>query len=191
MIMKKLKLPVFICCIILSACGKQCPEFNADILNWIPYHVNDTISFRKNNEIVQMIVTNTFLEHTGKQKNKCACSNLYGFDAGDYARHISVSCYDDQVFIPDVLELHIDTYSTSPNGLRNLSTLPSITIDSVTYQDIRVFTGDSISGIWKVMFAKNKGIIALYYSDSVMVTNRNTYKEAGVSDFNMKTMSCN
>jgi hypothetical protein len=176
---------------LLTACSHKCDEFNEDILRWTPYHTNDTISFDKNGQTTQFLVTSTFLEHTSSYKGKCACEDYFGFESGDATRHINFTSYDDQTTDNFILDIRDgNNFGTHFNNRQHLN---SINIGTTTFNDVLIMSGDSLSAtetIWKVIFAKDKGIIAIYYNDSVMITNKNLIRTTTTSQFNMNETKC-
>ncbi len=191
--MKKLIVLAIVSYLIFTACTHHCADFNADILSWMPYKVNDTISLKKNNQIIKFVVTRTFIYHTAKFKKpsmkKCGeCDNLFGFEAGDANENIYYQSFDDQDITQLSFEIRDNGMSANTyNGLKNKTLLNSLTIDSVTYQDVLVLSGDAIlpNNIWKVVLAKNKGVIATYYGDSIMTTQKNMLRTTSVEDYNL------
>jgi len=191
--MKKLIVLAIVFYLIFTACTHHCADFNADILSWMPYKVNDTISLKKNNQIIKFVVTNTFIDHTAKYSKssmrKCGeCDNYFGLEAGDANEKIYYESFNDQDITQLSFEIRDNGMSANTyDGLKNKTLLNSITIDSVTYQDVLVLSGDAIlpNTIWKVVLAKNKGVIAAYYGDSIMTTQKNMLRTTSVEDYNL------
>ncbi len=191
--MKKLIFFAIVSYLVFTSCTHHCADFNADILSWMPYKVNDTISLKKNNQIIKFVVTNTFINHTDKYSKssmrKCGeCDNYFGLEAGDANTYIYYESFSDQ----DISQLSFkikdnDMSANTYDGLKNKTLLSSITIDTVTYQDVLVLSGDAIlpNNIWKVVLAKNKGVVAAYYGDSIMITQKNMIKSTSVEDYNL------
>lgn len=187
--MKKIILLCIASYFLLNACSTHCDDFNADILNWIPYKINDTISLKDDQTIKNFVINSIYLDHTKKVRYgvKCGCGNSYGFEAGDQDKYIHVYCSDDKSFFPFI---QIKDGSKYGSAFDNMSVLSDITIASNTYQDAIAFSTDSTHGIWKIIFAKNKGIVAIYYHDSVMMLTKNIYKETTTTDYNLNNTIC-
>ncbi len=195
--MKKLIFFAIVSYLLFTSCTQHCADFNADILSWMPYKVNDTISLKKNNQIIKFVVTNTFINHTAKYNKssmrKCGeCDNDFGLYAGNASDFIYYESIDDH----DITQLYFEItangmFGNTYNGLKNKTLLSSITIDTVTYQDVLVLSGDAIlpNNFWKVVLVKNKGVVAAYYGDSIMTVQKNMDRTTSVEDYNLTNVN--
>jgi hypothetical protein len=193
--MKKTLLILAAFCLLFTACNERCTDFYSPILSWIPYKVGDTISFNKNGEILRFIVTETYINHTEKinKRTKCACSNQYGFSAGNDSSYIRFNAYDDHDITNSDLEICDGTHyaSSSQQSFHNRTPLSEITINHVTYRDLIVFSNDAAdTSIWKVIFANNKGIVAFFCGDSVLNEPKDLVRLTNTANYNIKETSC-
>ena len=195
--MKKLIFFTIVSYLLFTSCTQHCADFNADILSWMPYKVNDTISLKKNNQFIKFVVTNTFIHHTAKYNKsslrKCGeCDNLFGLEAGNSIENIYYQSFSDQDISQLSFRIKDNEMSASTyDVLKNKTLLSSITIDTVTYQDVLVLSGDAIlpNNFWKVVLVKNKGIVAAYYGDSIMTVQKNMDRTTSVEDYNLTNVN--
>jgi len=196
-IMKKLIFFAIVSYLLFTSCTQHCADFNADILSWMPYKMNDTISLKKNNQIIKFVVSNTFIHHTAKYNKsslrKCGeCNNYFGLYAGDANKHIYYESLDDQDITQIRFEIRDNGMPININStFKNRTPLSSITIDSFTYQDVLVLWEDTImpNNFWKVVLVKNKGLVAAYYGDSIMTVQKNMDRTTSVEDYNLTNVN--
>ena len=167
--MKRLiQFAVFMTALILVAgCGRKvnCPDFNQDVLQWIPYENNDTIRLQNlaNDSLLMLPVRHIFVSHTTHYMTNLKCGECYD--------HISVNAessnndfYAD--FYLDKNQISAQNFLIKGSGFDDNSNHYSeqsyYTFEGNEYDNVRIFTNDNATALFsKLIIAKGYGIIGL------------------------------
>ena len=174
--MKKSLLPILICLVLINCGGHQvtCPDFDEEILNWVPYQANDVIelySLLKDSSI-SFSVSNVKITHTTHYITGTDCGKCYDrIEINHYNSvfHIYIHLSKNKI---DTQNYHIyDTWFTSNTS----SELKSFLFEGKEYDVVRVFEKtDSEGSFQKLIIAKDIGVIGLIDIDGntwVLKTN--------------------
>ncbi len=178
--MKTMKYFLFFSLFILNSCGKiECPAFDSSLLWWLPHSINDKLIYvNQNSDTLKFVVTAKNISDSYKIKHNCKCdceshADLKAIrDVNKYdAINISISqsdlindTYNTSLFMYTI-NINNDQYgnlSFSTNNINN--EIKDTTINSKAYKII-VITRDTLDNnyeIWKLIHAKDVGIIKMY-----------------------------
>lgn len=152
----------------MSSCGRKinCPDFDNKILEWIPYHNNDTIRLinSSNDSIIKLAINKVIIEHTTHYITNLKC--------GTCDDHIMIN--GNETNKPD---LKIDIYLNENNiqmqsflikGVHftesdsDYSEQSDYSFEGVNYNAVRIFEKkDNSYGFFKLILAKGYGIVGL------------------------------
>ena len=143
----------------LISCKTNCPEFDKEILSWIPYQENDVIELysQSNNSTILFSITSVNIEHKTHYK--------HGTDCGGCSDYILINNYDSDfhldMYIHEniigsqsymIIDTYFDTYSERKN----------YQFENKEYDLVRIFETNVSQGTFrKLIVAKEIGIIGL------------------------------
>jgi hypothetical protein len=153
---------------ILAGCNRNvdCPIFDSNILNWLPYQKGDTITMtnQTGDSTLFFFIRNYSIEHkTGyaKKSNCTGCDDdIYINDENYGIMNFSIDFYinQGQIIIENyyVLDSHFDRVTSS------FSEQSSYVINGQTYETVRIFENTpSLNKFKKLIIAKDHGIAEL------------------------------
>ena len=147
----------------LMSCKIHCPEFDKEILSWIPYQENDVIELysQSNDSTILISIKSVDVTHTTSYRGKCDCGDYIFIGDGDSNFQIDIrsegNIIGSQSYqIGNTYFNEYDTYSEIENFL----------FESQEYDIVRIFEKkDSKSTFKKLIIAKDIGIIGLIDND--------------------------
>jgi len=165
------------------SCKKECPSFDRSLLCWIPYEINDTIllSNNQNDTLFFFVNDKTIFDDNTKygSYDKYSCGSL----SSAYLEEINAgnSFIREEIFyggtknIQLIISVYINKkvgeFSLSTDNIQN-SVIEEIIIDDKIFNNVIIIEADTIehpkySEYWKVILAKNKGIVKLFGRDTI------------------------
>ena len=171
---KYVKITFFIILSILISCkgNKQCPPFDRELLVWIPYEKDDTIKFvnTENDTIMFRVSEISIFDDLSKYKYGCFSeySCLFVLDVNNSMYYKIINECEDCVTLNLGIALNEKNGSFAFNtnnfetkitkdtiiGNQNYSNIIMLSVDTVKYPNL--------SHYWKIIIAKNKGIVKFY-----------------------------
>lgn len=162
--------------VLLTGCGRKvnCPMFNFDLLQWIPYENNDTIKLQNlgNDSVMILPVRHIFVSHTTHYMTNLKCGECYdniSINAESSSTDFIVNMYLDknQFTSQNFLIMGVSFDSEAAH----YSEQSNYTFEGNVYDNVRIFTNDNTSVVLsKLIIAKSYGIIGL------VDRNGNTWK---------------
>jgi hypothetical protein len=163
------QLTIFISGLILMiSCGRKidCPDFNDEILKWVPYQNNDTIRLMNssNDSIMKLVINEVIVEHTTHYMTNVKCGtcddrimiNVNETDSVDLQIHIGLTykhIYNQSFLIKGF-------YFTEYNS--DYSEQSDYSFEGVNYDVVRIFEKkETDDRFFKLIIAKGFGIIGL------------------------------
>jgi hypothetical protein len=170
--MKKLQFILLVCLLGLINCNRQvnCPKFNEEILNWIPYQENDVIELysQSNDSTILFSISSVYISHTThyEKGTKCGgCSDEILINGSDFeiTMYLQENIVGSQNY--KIFDTHFTTYSEKNNYL----------FENKEYDLVKIFeTNESKAKLKKLIIARDIGIIGLIDKDGntwVLKTN--------------------
>ena len=174
-------------------CKDKCPEFNNDILNWIPYMDNDTISFYKGDTLKKLVVTENFVDHTDHVGGctKCACSEIYAIVMVFDSIQINFSFNDSNNPMSSSIQTNGDYFSAD-------TMIKSFDLNGKLYNDVIIYNchtnGNSEYSITNkfntIIISKAIGIIAIYIDSIIWILKDSSLKNKKISDTKYSSNGC-
>lgn len=152
--------------LFFSSCYKRCPDFNNELLTWLPYQVGDTIKL-KNSEIDSTIIFPISSSEALHQKRrnvmvKCGCDDWIFVNTSSNSFHYSANIYEfdvseDYYFTINGNELNFGT------SYANIETFSNYNFNSFTYSKVKIYTNtiDENTVFYKLIAAQYIGIVAI------------------------------
>jgi len=170
----KNKISIFlISLIIISGCDYPCPGFDKELLNWMPYNLNDELVYiNQYNDTLKFIVDAKEVSppYETSRKNRDYCESHVSFNIREvlqpYINVIFSNIYQLEDNITIATEIDVENSSgycyIETNNLDN--DIKELTINNVEYKTI-ILEKDTLKyddKIWKIIIAKNYGIIQFH-----------------------------
>lgn len=184
--------------ILIFCCGRQidCPDFNNEILEWIPYQNNDTIRLINcsNDSIMKLVINEVIVEHTTHY--------MTNHDCGTCDDHIMINGNET---INTDLQIDIGLNENNINAQRFLikgfyfteynsdySELSDYSYEGVKYDIVRIFEKkDTNDRFFKLILAKGLGIVGLVDKNGdVWKILNNDLKNSKSESVEIKNISC-
>lgn len=152
----------------MISCGRQidCPEFNSQILDWIPYENNDTIRLfnTSTDSVIILAINELIIEHTTHYMTNLDCGTC---DDQIMVNHNETNNHDLQIKINlnennlmDQSYLIVESYFTEYNS--NYFEFKDYTFENKVYDEVRIFEKKELNQIFiKLILAKGFGIVGL------------------------------
>ena len=167
-------LMVFIIILGLPGCNRRCEDFNYNVVQWLPYEINEQIQLKTSQSVESFLVTSNEIHHTEKipRLASCLCVNS-----------LSVSLESDTVdifiHIHDAKDISSGMVSINDEHLDFKEYVNSYNLNDEVFSEVIVFEGYSqVKEIIyeKVVIAKHIGIIQIVSSDEEWYINDNQIK---------------
>jgi len=171
--------------ILLYGCiGKQidCPSFNEEVLEWIPYAENDSILLFNSTDsaFLTLTINEIFVEHTTHYMTNEDCGTCDDFiEINDYHEqenniHINIHLYENHIESEGYTifdSKFSDYYSNKYNESDYL-------INGITYDNVKIFENDVSNDLFsKLVLAKGFGIISLTDKEgNIWILNQSVLK---------------
>ena len=185
--------------LIFLSCDRNvsCPEFDNDILRWVPYHENDVIELytESNNSILAFSINSIEVVHktgysTRSGNSDCGtCDNqiLVNQDAGNFGFQIFIDLYEDQINLRGYQIS--DTYFTEYNS--DYSEQTNFQFGNTKYEQVWIFEKENTEGTFKkLIVAKGVGVAGLVDVDNNIwifkeKTNKSSLKQERIKITNV------
>lgn len=170
----KNKFILLIIIIVLSSCGKvDCPKFPDELLSWVPYTTNDTLSYKSNNKTLHHKIADNYrtTSYSYKKNCDCECDIHAGFSTElneeNYKIVATCSYYSDNNIaisykfhsndLSDLFEFHYDFLN---NQLNNINNIIDYELNGELLSNVGVKENTNNEKIIKIYFTQKKGLIA-------------------------------
>ncbi len=157
--MKKTHFLFLISILIISSCARDCPDFDNEVLNWMPYKVGDIVEIDNSQNSESLIVNSSQIYHSDKVSFgvKCGCNNAYILNLKSNTFNIDIRFNDSR---------DIETSEMIVNGewLDYSEQKAIIFINGRNYYDVLIYESQNMltAGTFsKVVVAKSIGIVAI------------------------------
>jgi hypothetical protein len=179
-------------------CEENCPEFNRDILNWVPYKLNDTISFYKNDSVSNLVAFENQINHGEVEEFHLGCQKCSPCDQDEYAVSMTFDSVNIQIRYfssrnPSNSSIILrDMANSIETGIYPDLSIGNYELNGKNYGDVMVYNNSNnpISGskIQKVIIAKNYGIIAIYEVQDTWYLYGESKREIKISEIKYNGM---
>jgi hypothetical protein len=157
--------------VFVTGCDYNCPGFDKDLLVWMPYETGDELVYINQRDdtltftINQKEISEPY-ETSHKNRNYCV-SNAMFYATDHNMNGVSTEIINDR----DYLSVSVSAKVNDNSGLDYLkiediaSIIQQYTIASKLYEEVLIFEKDTITNddeIWKIILAKNYGIIQFH-----------------------------
>jgi hypothetical protein len=155
----------------VTSCNYHCPGFDKDLLVWMPYETGDELVYtNQQNDTLKFTINQKEIsepyETSHKNRNYCV-SNAMFYATDDNMNGVSAEIINDR----DYLSVSVSAKVNDSSGFDYLkikdiaSIIQQYTIASKLYEEVLIFEKDTITNdddIWKIILAKNYGIIQFH-----------------------------
>jgi len=173
---------------IITGCYKNCDEFNKEILEWMPYKLQDKIIVTGLNQTDTLTVTDSKINHTDKIKffSMCMCMDFYIVSLSSDSIEIQAEFYDSgNANNSDIYINH--EYMNYSEQLDNL------VLNGHNYNDLQIYKGNTaLNGgrFDKVIISKSIGIVAIIEKNRNWIILDNNTRNINTSDLNYYDDGC-
>jgi len=186
--MKKNSLLFLISCLIIIGCARDCPDFNDDVVQWIPYKEADNIEMTNSTGTETLVVNSSKIYHSDEVRFgvKCACENAYILNLSSNSFNIDIRFNDSR---------NIESSEIVINGewLDFLEQRASITINGKAYQEVILYESLNqlaAGNFIRVIVSKSFGIIAIIGNDEEWSLINETKRVISITDIDFLGKDC-
>lgn len=158
----------------LSGCGIQrnCPEFDRDLLSWIPYVAGDSLQMRRVNDDGEFVLAVNGLEvhHTSQYMSDADCGgcddyiSLNDYTVGNRGLRVEIILQGGEL----VSETYIINGVEFDTDYSNFSEQTDFTFNNQCYARVKLFESKNPSDAYqKLIVAKDYGIVGLVDSNGM------------------------
>ena len=170
-----------------AGCGNNCPKFNEEILQWMPYHENEKLSFINNKgEEIELEVTSCNITHTDNIGfGKCGCESNYTVTLN--SESLLLKCLIDDYEYFKEKRMHIN------NQYLNLTRqLDSYNFNGKAYKNVCIYerTLEEENSFLQIIQIKDIGIVEFTINDEQWVKKDLSTKKINISMVSMNISNC-
>lgn len=185
--------------ILLHSCiGRQidCPEFNNEILEWIPYEESDSITLFNSSDssVLTLSINKVFIKHTTHYMTDEDCGTCDDFiEINDYhaqEANIHINIYLNENHIKS--EAYTINGSYFNNSYSNKYVKTNYIFNGITYDDVKIFENKLSDDVFtKLIIAKKHGIIGLEDNDgNTWILNSTNLESFDAMNLIINNISC-
>lgn len=183
---------------LLMSCGRQidCPNFNNEVLDWIPYQNNDTIRLinSSNDSIIILVINEVVIEHTTHYMTNLDCGTcddqimINGNETNNNDLQINIGLNENNINAQRYLIK--GSYFTEYNS--DCSEQADYSFEGVKYNAVRIFEKKETNDrFFKLILAKGLGIVGLVDKNGdVWKIISNDLKNSMSESVEIKNISC-
>ena len=184
---KKFLISIFLTTFI-TGCYKKCDEFNSDIIDWMPYKLQDKIIITDSDKADTLMVTVSEVFHTEKIKSFSMCMCADNYFVSLTSDSIDINAVFSDSGNADNARIHINQeYMQFSEQLDNLI------INGHSYNDLRIYKGNTAindSRFDKIIISKSIGIVAIIEKNRNWIILDNNIRDIQISDINYNNDGC-
>ena len=183
--MKKHILIILAIAFVFASCN-NCPKFDKEILQWMPYQENEKLSFINNKgEEIELEVTSYNVRHTDRIGFgvKCACESSYTVTLN--SENLQLRCWIDGSI--NQKDMHINS-----QYLRLSRQLDSYNFNGKTYKNVCIYerTQEDENSFQQIIQIKDIGIVEFTINDEQWVKKDLSTKKTSSSKVSMSSSGC-
>lgn len=182
----------------LSSCKKKCPEFDKEIMTWIPYEKGDTIKLSNADLDSTLIISiySQYIDHMDSYKTNEKCGqcddyieiNEYSYKNNNFYYHAFTSY---QKIEGETFSFQFKDYLVS-FGTDNsqITERSNYIIEGIEYQNVKIYINEKNfeTGFYSLIIAKSIGIVAIIDKDERIWSIDNN--ELKTVNLNIKSGPC-
>lgn len=185
----KIVLIVILLTTFVMGCSKKCDDFNREIIDWMPYKVQDKIMISDSTETETLTVTLSEINHTDKvgRFTMCACEDNFIVDLSSASIKIQV-CFNQSMYIKSSLIF------INGESLNYSEQLKNLELNGHTYNDIIIYknSNQSIdSRFEKIIISKFIGIVEIIGLNENWIVTDYEKRITEISEIDYKSSDCN
>ncbi len=172
----------------LTGCGRRCEDFNEEVVNWMPYKVNDHIILQKNEVLDTLKVTQSEIYHTDKIGAwvKCSCADSYTINLGSDSLDIIVTFYSSNNVSASHVKLNDEYLSFSEQ-------LSTFTFNDKVYLNVIIYKNNHQSQSQRfdsLLISKSIGIIGIIGTSEELVIPDDSIRTIDLSSIDFINVDC-
>ena len=184
---KELLVFVFLA-LIVTGCYKHCDEFNKEILDWMPYKLQDKIMVTDLNKTDTLTVTDANIYHTDKIKifSMCGCMDHYIVSLSSDSIEIQAEFYDSGNAKNSTIYINHEYLNYSEQ-------LDNLVLNGHNYNDLQIYKGNTaVNGgrFDKIIISKSVGIVAIIEKNRNWINLDNNIRNINISNINYNIDGC-
>jgi hypothetical protein len=173
---------------LIAGCYKNCDEFNKEILDWMPYKLQDKIMVTDLNKTDTLTVTDSKINHTDKIKffSMCMCMDFFIVSLSSDSIEIQAEFYDSG-------NANNSTIYINGEYLNYSEQLDNLVLNGHNYNDLQIYKGNTaLNGgrFDKVIISKSIGIIAIIEKNRNWIILDNNIRNIFFSNINYNIDGC-
>ncbi len=172
----------------LAGCSPRCEEFNNDIVNWMPYEVNDKIAISRDGSSDTLTVNSSEIYHTDKigYGSKCICTDSFILGLSSASMNIDIRFNDSSSLEQSEIVINDEWFGYSEQ-------LDRLYLNGQTYTNLIIYQNTNqlaSNKFWTVIVSKSVGIIAIIGETEEWLINDGSEKDIEISDIAFKSSDC-
>ena len=186
--MTKIRFLILISFLTIIGCARDCPDFNNEVLDWMPYKVADIVEINNSVSSESLIVNTSQIYHSDKVSFgvKCACLNTYVLNLSSHSFNIDIRYSDSK---------EIGTSEIVVNGewLDYSEQKASIFVNGNNYYDVIIYESRNLltpGSFSKVIIAKSIGIVAIIGENEEWGINYDNKRTIDISEVDFMASDC-
>lgn len=183
--------------IMLFGCGRKinCPDFNSEVLQWIPYEKNDTIELHNlaNDSVLMLPVRSIIATHTTHYITNLKCGEcddniMINAEMSSIQFFANIYLNKNQI-TSQFYMIHGSNFDDDENHMSEES---NFTFEGNGYNNVRIFTNNITTAPFnKLIIAKGFGIIGLIDRDGNTWKMKNpALRNSRMTDIEIVETSC-
>lgn len=183
---------VFIGC-SSSSDTTNCPNFDNEILKYIPYYTGDDFILINNSDNSE---TKVSVKHSSLRHRESFTSTQECGECDDYLKIVfTIRNLGEMTLIKMISYNEIETDHLSLDvGFEQPKALEELTINDIKYKDVLVYeveANQENAKYKKIVFAKDFGLVAIYETEgSIWTLKENKTKEVDLKKYNVLISDC-
>lgn len=156
----------------VSGCDYNCPGFDTELLKWMPYELGDELIYtnQHNDTLIFTINEKEISEPFETHKGRNACNSSFFIAAFEQVNSLSCgfTILDEDITIEISVNSCYDNIKTTDINIEQ----KEVVINNIIYNETIIFEKDTTINddrIWKIILAKNYGIIQFYERETGQV----------------------
>lgn len=175
--------------IILNGCTRKCEDFDNEILDWMPYKVNDKIELSSNSSSFETLtVSYSEINHSDKipVMAKCMCENSFIISLSSDSLNITI-------FFENSNEIDQSWIHINGEQMGYSEHLDNLEINGHRYADLIIYEKNELTlmiRFKKIIIAKSIGIIAISEMNNEWRIVDDSKKQIEISDIKSIKTGC-
>lgn len=153
-----------------TSCNYNCPGFDTKLLEWMPYDLNDKIIYyNQNNDTISFTINqkdiSSSYETSYKNRKECVSEMSIGEASSEKGLGININKKSDLIIISAAARINSNSGSIYLETENIENETQTLTINNKSFTETIMFEIDTTKNdmkIWKIIIAKNYGIVQFF-----------------------------